>query len=77
MARGKMTSKQEDKLCIMVEYSQFFRVQRIAHDIMFPKVTYDEDDIKMLRSVIRELRSKGALIDRVMNDIKEPPDAVK
>ena len=65
----------EDKLSITVEFSQFSRVQHIAQDIMFPRVTYEENDIKMLRAVIRELRSKGALIDRVMNEIMQTPEA--
>ena len=62
-------SKQDEKLSIKVEFSQFSRVHRIAQDIMFPKVIYEEDDIKMLRAVIRELRSKGTLINRVMEEI--------
>ncbi len=59
----------EEKLKITIDFDQFSRVQRIAQDIMFPKITYEEDEKKMLRAVIRELRSKGTLIDRVMNEI--------
>jgi len=67
----------EEKLYITVEFSQFDRVQRIAQDIMFPKVTYVEDDMQMLRAVIRELRSKGTLIDRVMNEISTASEVMR
>ena len=63
----------KDALEVTVPFETIMRIKHISENVMFPKTTWEDEELKMAKSCIRDMRSSAALIHSIIEELIHQP----